>query len=133
MTVVLDTHVWLTWLLNPSRLDRPERRSLASLAEGRELALPAICLWEAQVLHNKGRIKVPGQFATWLRRATAPEFIALLPLDVTTVIAMDELPNRFHGDPVDRIIVATALANELPLATHDANIRKSRTVRIWKP
>ncbi len=133
MKVVLDTHIWLTWLLDPSRLAVRERRALDTLAEARNLALPAICMWEAQMLHAKRRIEVPFGFASWLRRATAPDIVTILPIDVGTVISIDELPNRFHGDPADRIIVATARAHDLSLATHDTNIRKSRLVRIWKP
>jgi PIN domain nuclease of toxin-antitoxin system len=43
------------------------------------------------------------------------------------------MPAGFHGDPADRIIVATARANNLPLATRDSNIRRSRAVKLWKP
>ena len=49
------------------------------------------------------------------------------------VIAVNELSPAFHGDPADRMIVATARAHDLPLATHDKAIRKSRLVKIWKP
>jgi len=43
------------------------------------------------------------------------------------------LPASFHGDPADRLIVATARAHVLPLATHDAAIRRSRAAKLWKP
>ncbi len=68
-----------------------------------------------------------------LRRATAPDMLTVLPPDAEAVIAVDALPETFHGDPADRMIVATARAYDLPLATHDAAIRKSRLVKIWKP
>ena len=41
-------------------------------------------------------------------------------------------PKSFHGDPADRLIVATARARKLPLATRDAAIRKSRALKLWK-
>jgi PIN domain nuclease of toxin-antitoxin system len=47
--------------------------------------------------------------------------------------ALDALPVTFHGDPADRLIVATARAHAMPLATHDAVIRKSRAAQVWKP
>src|SRR5204863_3003524 len=40
-------------------------------------------------------------------------------------------PGSFHGDPADRLIVATARTHSLALATHDERIRKSRAVRLW--
>ncbi len=49
------------------------------------------------------------------------------------VIALDQLPAGFHGDPADRLIVATAQANAWPLATHDVAIRRSRVAKLWKP
>ena len=70
-----------------------------------------------------------------LRRARASDerMISVLPLSVEVVLALDALPASFHGDPADRLIVATARAHALPLATHDAAIRRSRAVKLWKP
>jgi PIN domain nuclease of toxin-antitoxin system len=48
------------------------------------------------------------------------------------VIAADSLPPGFHGDPADRLIVATARTHGLALATHDSGIRKSRAAALWK-
>jgi PIN domain nuclease of toxin-antitoxin system len=59
--------------------------------------------------------------------------LTVLPLDAETVIAVDDLPDTFHGDPADRMIVATARVHDLPLATHDEAIKKSRLVKIWRP
>ena len=53
-------------------------------------------------------------------------------LDIDVILALDALPESFHGDPADRLIVATARARKLPLATRDAAIRKSRAVKLWK-
>jgi PIN domain nuclease of toxin-antitoxin system len=44
---------------------------------------------------------------------------------------MTKLPRSFHQDPADRLIVATARALDVPLATHDSRIRRSRLVRLW--
>jgi PIN domain nuclease of toxin-antitoxin system len=85
------------------------------------------------MLHSKRRIELPLPFPTWLRRATAPDMLTVLPLDAEAVIAVNGLPDTFHGDPADRMIVATARAHDLPLATHDEAIKKSRLVKIWKP
>jgi PIN domain nuclease of toxin-antitoxin system len=85
------------------------------------------------MLFSKGRIELPLPFPSWLRRATAPDVLTVLPLDAEAVIAVNDLPESFHGDPADRMIVATARVHDLPLATHDQAIRRSRLVKIWKP
>jgi PIN domain nuclease of toxin-antitoxin system len=132
--LLLDTHVWLWWLLGQSELAARERDVLDALAAaGTPPGLSAISLWEAQMLVAKGRLELSMPLAHWLSVAAAPETIALLPLDVEVVLALDNLPASFHGDPADRIIVATARAHGLPLATRDSNIRRSRAAVLWKP
>jgi PIN domain nuclease of toxin-antitoxin system len=130
---LLDTHVWVWWLTPGSPLARAEREALDERAGRRELFLAAISLWEAQVLHAKRRLDLPLPFAEWLARATDDRMIFVLPLDVDVVLALDALPVSFHGDPADRLIVATARAHAMALATHDATIRKSRVAQVWKP
>lgn len=85
------------------------------------------------MLNWKNRLSLPLPFAEWMRRATRESVIRVLPLDLEVALALDGLPASFHGDPADRVIVATARTHALPLATHDKAIRRSRTVKLWKP
>lgn len=132
MKVILDTHIWVWWLLPDSPLPDRERKALDRIAADSGILLPAICLWEAQMLHRKKRIELPLPFPTWLRRATGAGMLNVLPLNPDTVIAIDDLPASFHGDPADRMIVATTRVHDLSLATHDEAIKKSRLVKLWK-
>lgn len=133
MTVLLDTHVWLWWLLGSEELSKEERFALDRLAGRGGLRVAAVSLWETQMLHAKGRLSLNRPFDIWIRDATAVGVVQVLPLDVEVVIALDRLPSSFHGDPADRLIVSTARAHQLPLATYDRAIRKSRAVSLWKP
>lgn len=133
MKVLLDTHVWIGWLLPQAGLSRRERTALDLAAEQGRLRISAISLWEAQMLHAKKRLELPLPFPAWLEAAAAPNVVTVVPLDLQVVAALDALPATFHGDPADRIIVATARLHALPLATRDGRIRRSRLVRLWKP
>jgi PIN domain nuclease of toxin-antitoxin system len=133
LSVLLDTHIWVWWLTPQSSLKRSEREGLDILAERGELFLSAISLWETQVLHARRRLELPLAFSEWLAQAADSRIVSILPIDVEVVTALDALPDSFHADPADRLIVATARAHALPLATRDANIRKSRAVTIWNP
>ena len=132
MRVLLDTHVWLWWLLGSDRLRKREHAALDRLAPRGELRLAAVSLWEAQMLHAKGRLILDRPFDVWIRDAASAAVIEIAPLDVEVVIALDGLPASFPGDPADRLIVATARALRIPLATYDRMIRRSRTATIWK-
>jgi PIN domain nuclease of toxin-antitoxin system len=130
---LLDTHIWIWWLLGSDRLSARERQALDQLARDGNAYLSAMSLWEAQMLHSNGRLSLDRSFSLWLEQAASPEIVKLLPLDVDAVIAVDQLPPEFHGDPADRLIAATARVHDLVLATHDRAIRSSGVVPIWTP
>ncbi|MGH8582001.1 MAG: type II toxin-antitoxin system VapC family toxin [Gammaproteobacteria bacterium] len=130
--MLLDTHVWIWWLTGQPELPPGQREALDRLAERELPFLSAISLWEAQMLHAKGRLTLDRPFDRWLRAAACPEMVRILPLDVDVVLSLSTLPARFHGDPADRIIVATARVFDLPLLSFDSAIRKGQVVRLWK-
>jgi PIN domain nuclease of toxin-antitoxin system len=131
--LLLDTHIWIWWLTGDGSLSEAERNALDAEAELRPPRISAITLWEAQMLHERGRLKLTAPFETWLLEATAPGVVEILPLATFVILEVNRLPPAFHGDPADRIIVATARAFEIALATHDRKIRRSRLVPLWKP
>jgi PIN domain nuclease of toxin-antitoxin system len=131
VSVLLDTHVWIWWLTGQADLPSRERAALDALAERELPILSAISLWESRMLHCKGRLRLQVPFDRWLREASAPDVVRIAPLDQDVVLGLLDLPRRFHGDPADRIIVATARVLDLTLATHDRKIRRARIVRLW--
>lgn len=124
MSLLLDTHVWLWWLTGSAHLPAAQRDALDRAATRSLPALSAISLWEAQMLVAKGRIALTEPFAQWIASVAAPDAVRLLPVDVDVIAELHALPASFHGDPADRLIVATARAHALPLATHDRTIRR---------
>ncbi len=133
MSVLLDTHVWLWWLTGSTHMRARQRQALDQLAAHELPFIAAISMWEAQMLVSRGRLIPAEPFDRWIRRMTAPDTVRILPLDSDVVVSLHELPTSFDGDPADRLIVATARAHALPLATHDSAIRGSRLARLWRP
>jgi len=132
VTVLLDTHVWLWWLLGSDQLPKKERDGLDRLAGRGALRVAAVSLWETQTLHSKGRLSLNRPFNIWIRDAAAANVVQILPFDVEVVIALGGLPTSFHGDPADRLIVSTSRAHKIPLATHDGAVRRSRVTTLWR-
>jgi PIN domain nuclease of toxin-antitoxin system len=130
--MLLDTHVWIWLLSGGGNLSAAEYQALRSSVEIEPPRVSAISLWEVQMLYSRGRVSFHLPFEPWLLQATLPDVIRVLPIDTTVILELNRMP-PMHGDPADRLVVATARAYDLPLATHDRRIRKSGLVRIWKP
>ena len=130
--VLLDTHIWLWWLLGDGDLSSKEREVLEQLAASNMLAISWVTIWETEMLERKGRIQLLPDFQTWIRLATKPEIITLLSADTEVVLAQRQLPDSFHGDPADRLITATSILSGYELATHDQRIVESEAFSIWE-
>jgi len=117
--ILLDTHVWLWSLLEPTRLPK---RVAAKLGDpGNQLWLSPISVWEAVILAEKRRIRVVGDPAEWVERAcTAGPFHEAA---LTREIALESRRlSPSLQDPADRFIAATARVLDLTLATADARL-----------
>lgn len=75
------------------------------------------------MLERKERMILKHDCNSWIREAINREFISILSVDLEVVVALRDLPDNFHADPADRLIAATSLLSNYPLATHDDRIR----------
>ena len=83
------------------------------------------------MLVARGRIELDRDPVTWIEDSLCAEQIELLPL-TPAVAASSARLEAFHGDPADRLIVATALTRGAALATGDERIRSQPTVKtVW--
>jgi len=129
--VLLDTHIWLWWLLGDGSLSSGERKAIDELATRGRVAISWVSVWETEMLERKGRVSLLPAFQHWIEKATNPDIVTVLPADIAVVIAQRKLPETFHGDPADRLITATALLSGYPLATRDQRILDSGVCEIW--
>ena len=119
--IVLDTHVWLWWLADPSRLSPTARRAID---EAEAVGVSAVSAWEVAMLVARRRISLDRDVATWVRQALAHARVRQQPLTADVAVAAGQLDGRgFPGDPADRFIYATAQALRAILITRDASIR----------
>ena len=130
---MLDTHIWIWWMSDSPDLSGAEREALNSLDPDNRPIISDISLWEFGNLVGMGRIEIDGTVEEWLSIAASPATVKTQPITPAIVAEMNRLPDSFHRDPADRLIVATARALNLPLATRDRKIRKSRLPKLWKP
>ena len=132
MKFLLDTHALLWAVEAPERLPSSLRRTLAR-PEQLPYAVAAISLWEIGMLEAKGRLLLPCPLLEWFRRHVRAPFAEVVPLGPEVAADAVHLPGDFHGDPADRLIVATARSHELTIVTADRRIRAWRHVRsLWE-
>jgi PIN domain nuclease of toxin-antitoxin system len=128
--IVLDTHVWLWWVSDPDRLSSAAR---SALDYSRRIGLCPISCWEIATKVANGRLELDRDVGVWVSQALAKPALEVLPLTAEIAVAAGRLGlEGFHGDPADRLIVATAREHGVPLVTKDAAIRGFPGVQtIW--
>src|SRR5690625_7822734 len=129
--ILLDTHSWLWWLLGDGDLSRFERDELDRLAVNRLISISWVSVWETEMLERQDLIRLEPNFTEWIKKAANPDFLTILPVDTEVIIAQRTLPESFHADPADRLLVATAILSGYPFATYDSAIIQSEVCSIW--
>jgi len=127
--IILDTHIWIWWVQGDSRL-LPIYLNLIQQNEAAGIGVSAISCWEVAKLVERGRLTFPVSVGQWLTQALAYPGIRLLPLSPEVSVEATQLPDVFHRDPADQIIVATARRYNSPLLTMDQAIRAYPHVQL---
>ena len=132
MKYLLDTHVWIWWHMQPKKLSKKILTILSKPDEYEELLLSAISPWEFSKLLEKGRMGISCNPEEWISQALQMPKLRLVPLSPIIAYRSTSLPQPFHGDPDDQIIVATAREENATLITKDREIQKYTHVRtVW--
>ena len=125
--IVLDTHALLWWRDGSRRLSGTARRTIEGASS---IGIPTACCLELATLERRRRIVLQGGAARWIRAAVAGERIVELPLTGEVAIEAGRLPDAFPGDPVDRIVYATAVVTGSRIVTRDRRITAFDRARV---
>jgi PIN domain nuclease of toxin-antitoxin system len=132
MPTVLDTHAWVWWVTEDSRLSRKAKVEIAKATENEDLHLSMISIWELAKKVEKKQLTLDRDLTDWLDLATTAKGLRLAELTRPILVESCRLPKPFHGDPADQIIVATARAHAAVLITKDEKIRNySHVQTLW--
>jgi PIN domain nuclease of toxin-antitoxin system len=129
--ILLDTHV-VVWLAQDYQRVSPKAQASIQRAREKEggIVISDITLFEIALLASRGRVNFKPDVETTLSEVER-QFI-VLPITANIALQAFELAGGYPNDPVDRIIGATALIEDIPLITADREIRKSGAFpTIW--
>ena len=119
LSLLLDTHIWLWYLLGDNKLSTNLQKIIAS--EKNELWLSPISVWETLILAEKGRIELDSTPITWVKKYLRILDVKEARLTYEIVMLSRQL-ELSHQDPADRFIAATAVHQDLILATVDSRL-----------
>lgn len=127
MQILLDTHIWLWYLLKNPKLSYNLQNAIADPNNG--LWLSPISIWETIILAEKNRISLQPDTNTWVDLAlkNLGTYEATLNHDIALLSRQIALP---HQDPADRFIAASAVFYNLKLETVDANLTSCSWLKI---
>ena len=115
--------------MRPDRLSETASNLIAEANGYEEMLLSAISPWEFCKLLEKGRLTISGDVEAWLTLALRMPKLRLVPLSPTISYKSTTLPQPFHSDPADQIIVATARDEAAILITADVALSNYPGVR----
>lgn len=128
MRVLLDTHAFLWWNLDDARLSDEAR---AIITDGRtEVLVSVASIWEVATKVDKGRLSIPDEVGRYVADRLERNHWSSLPIDADHAIRAAALP-RIHLDPFDRILVAQAQLEGVPILTTDAVLTRYDVETIW--
>lgn len=129
MTVLLDTHALLWWQAGGSRLSRTARRAIE---EADTVLVSPLSCWEVVTLERLGRIALDRGSSRWVHDLYDTDRIRVAALSPEAAAWAGALGEDFTGDPIDRLLYATARDLRIPLVSKDERLREfaSGDVRV---
>lgn len=130
--VLIDTHILLWWVNDPTALSDPARQAIDSAVQSKSVYASCISSWEIAMLVERGRLRLAMDVRDWLCRCEALPFLSFVAVSNAIAVESVRLPDFPHADPADRIIAATALSLGAPLVTKDRKLQSySHLKTIW--
>jgi PIN domain nuclease of toxin-antitoxin system len=126
--VLVDTHTFLWALLKDPRLSQNAQQILTS--DSNELVFSLASLWEISIKIKLGKLRAVGSSVAYVRDEMEEYGMELLPIRFEHILQLEVLPPH-HGDPFDRLLIAQARSESLPILTSDARFPDYDVQLLW--
>jgi PIN domain nuclease of toxin-antitoxin system len=128
MRLLLDTHTLIWWTLTPERLPQ----SVLSLLDdsSNDLIFSVASVWEMQIKIQLGKLKLNMSLASLIDNQQQTNDLQILRIELVQVLALQNLPNH-HRDPFDRLLIAQAIVEQVPILSLDTAFDAYPVERWW--
>lgn len=128
MRVLVDTHVFLWWVEGDRALPAKARAALAN--QDNECLFSLVSAWELAIKAGLGKLKLAIPVRRYVVENVAANGFRMLDIRMAHIGRVESLAQH-HGDPFDRLLIAQALEEELPVVSADSVFRDYGVKRIW--
>jgi PIN domain nuclease of toxin-antitoxin system len=128
MTILLDTHAWLWFVLGDNSLSAPARAAIEDPINTK-LVSPA-SYWEIAIKIQLGKYTLPQPFDEFIARALEGQGFSILPILPKHAVTLLLLPSH-HRDPFDRLLIAQSLSESISVVGCDAVFDRYGVQRLW--
>jgi PIN domain nuclease of toxin-antitoxin system len=115
-SALLDTHIFLWWILNDAQLSPVARHIIAS--SNVRILVSVASVWEITIKNSKGKLPLPEPPQIYMPTVLANEGFEVLPITLAHTLETASLPFH-HNDPFDRILIAQSRVESIPLISAD--------------
>lgn len=128
MRLLVDAHTVIWAADDPSKLGPRAKTELEN--PDNDLLLSAGTIWEIAIKVGLGKLSLSMPYREWMNQAISDLKMTLLPITVDHADVQGNLP-RHHGDPFDRLLVAQAQVEKIPLVSADPGFDLYGLNRLW--
>lgn len=132
MKLLLDTHAFLWFTMEPTKLGRSGRKAIRE--QGAEVFVSAISFWEISLKIGIGKLELNNVSPEELPKVAEASGLNVLPLKSDVAASFRQLPNTEHKDPFDRMLVWQAIDARMTLVTKEkfpVNYQKAGLRVLW--
>ncbi|MBC8170147.1 MAG: type II toxin-antitoxin system VapC family toxin [Anaerolineae bacterium] len=128
MKLLIDTHTFL-WFVNNVTTLSPKGKDLIENPDN-EIFLSIASLWEIGIKVSTGKLKLEQPFQVFIDQQLAINNFSILNIAIPHITTVASLPFH-HRDPFDRMMVAQALVEQIPIISRDAALDAYGITRLW--
>jgi PIN domain nuclease of toxin-antitoxin system len=125
---LLDTHVFLWWISDSTKLSALARETIAD--ESNEPIFSVVSGWEITIKVGVGKLELPDTPEKFVTEQLYRNDVEVLPMYLGHALRVHALPDH-HRDPFDRLLVAQAIVEGIPLLTADPRLSQYAVETIW--
>ena len=128
MRLLLDTHVFLWWIFDDARLSPTARDLIADPSA--EILFSVVSAWEIAIKARIGRLDLPAEVPAFVQDQVRRNRLTVLPIALRHALQVHALLDH-HRDPFDRLLVAQAQVEAVPLLSRDAQLAAYKVELRW--